>query len=240
MVTVKQVETPVQARHAAQTPADGEPIRRQGRPKSTSRRALEVVALRLFTERGFDETTVDHIAAAAGVGRRTFFRYFDSKTAVLWNTFDLEVDAIRRLLADSPEDLGMMDAIRTAVVAANHYHADDVPELRARMNLISSVPALQANATLHYAAWEDAIVDFAAGRCGQPADSLYPLAVGRATLAVCRAAFDRWVARADADLQIYLDAALRAMTDGFSPQAMTAEPSPPRAGITKRTARRRH
>jgi len=234
MVTVKQMES----RHGAQESAEGEPSR-LGRPRSTSRRELEVVALRLFTERGFDETTVDQIAAAAGVGRRTFFRYFDSKTAVLWNTFDLEVDAIRRLLADSPGELGMMGAIRQAVVAANHYHADDVPELRARMNLISSVPALQANATLHYAAWEDAVVEFAAKSCGQPADSLYPLAVGRATLAVCRAAFDRWVARADADLQIYLDAALRAMAIGFTPQAMTAEPSPEPATPPKRTPRKR-
>ena len=75
----------------------------------------------------------------------------------------------------------MMDAIRRAVVAANHYGPQDVPELRMRMNLIGNVPALQSSAALHYDAWERAISDFAATRTGQPADSLYPLAVGRAT-----------------------------------------------------------
>jgi 2-(1,2-epoxy-1,2-dihydrophenyl)acetyl-CoA isomerase len=117
----------------------------------------------------------------------------------------------------------MMDAIRRAVVAANHYRAEDVPELRARMNLIISVPALQASAAMRYDAWERAISDFAATRIGQPAGSLYPLAVGRATLAVCRAAYDRWCARADADLTVYLDAAVAALAAGFPPALLGAE-----------------
>ncbi len=93
-----------------------------------------------------------------------------------------------------------MDAVRTAVLAVNHYGAADVPELRARMSLISATPELAAAAALHYDAWERAIIDFVAARSRQPADSLYPLAVGRATLATCRAAYERWAARADADL----------------------------------------
>ena len=40
----------------------------------TSRAELERAAFTLFTENGFDETTVDDIAVAAGIGRRTFFR----------------------------------------------------------------------------------------------------------------------------------------------------------------------
>jgi hypothetical protein len=73
---------------------------------------------------------------------------------------------------------------------------------------------------------ERAISDFAARRVGQPADSLYPLAVGRATLAACRAAYDRWVARADANLTVYLDAALAALAAGFTDRIFTAEPAP--------------
>jgi hypothetical protein len=85
------------------------------------------------------------------------------------------------------------------------------------MSLISSVPALQASAAHHYDAWERAVIEFAAARLGQPADALDPMAVGRATLAVCRAAYDRWVDRADADLTVYLDRALRALAAGFAP-----------------------
>src|SRR6185312_14740454 len=197
---------------------------RRGRPPGTSRRELELIALRLFTEQGFDNTTIEQIAAEAGVSKRTFFRYFGSKTSVLWSEFDHEVDVIRAALAGVPAGVPMMDAIRRAVVAANHYGPQDVPELRMRMNLIGTVPALQSSAAVHYDAWERAISDFAATRTGQPADSLYPLAVGRATLAACRAAYDRWSARADADLTFYLDAALAALAAGFRDDVITTEP----------------
>jgi mycofactocin system transcriptional regulator len=195
---------------------------RRGRPPGTSRRELELIALRLFTNQGFDATTIEQIAAEAGVSKRTFFRYFSSKASVLWSEFDHEVGTIRAALAQVPAEVPMMAAIRQAVVTANHYGPPDVPELRLRMNLIGTVPALQSSAAVHYGAWEQAISDFVAARIGQPADSLYPLAVGRATLAACRAAYDRWSARADADLTYYLDAALAALAAGFEPAVLQA------------------
>jgi mycofactocin system transcriptional regulator len=195
---------------------------RRGRPPGTSRRALELIALRLFADQGFDHTTIEQISAEAGVSKRTFFRYFSSKTSVLWSEFDSEVGTIRTALAGVPAGVPMMDAIRRAVVAANHYGAADVPELRMRMNLIGSVPALQSSAAVHYDAWERAISDFAAARLGQPAESLYPLAIGRTTLAACRAAYDRWSVRADADLTFYLDAALTALAAGFEADTVRA------------------
>ncbi|MDQ2875031.1 MAG: mycofactocin system transcriptional regulator [Actinomycetota bacterium] len=195
---------------------------RRGRPPGTSRRELELIALRLFTDQGFEATTIEQIAAEAGVSKRTFFRYFSSKGSVLWSEFDHEVGTIRAALAQVPAEVPMMDAIRRAVVAANHYGPPHVPELRLRMNLIGTVPALQSSAAVHYGAWEQAISDFAATRIGQPAGSLYPLAVGRATLAACRAAYDRWSARADADLTFYLDATLAALAAGFDPAVIRA------------------
>jgi TetR/AcrR family transcriptional regulator, regulator of mycofactocin system len=200
---------------------------RRGRPPGTSARDLEVISLRLFSEIGFEDTTVERIAAAAGVSRRTFFRYFESKADVLWHAFDGEVRALRAALAEVPGDVPVMTAIRRAVVGVNRYGADDVPELRTRMSLIASVPALAASAAHHYDAWERAVSEFAAGRLGQPADSLYPLAIGRATLAVCRSAYDRWAERADADLTVYLDQALRALATGFDPADLSEGDSRP-------------
>jgi mycofactocin system transcriptional regulator len=199
-------------------------VARRGRPPGTSARALELIALRLFAEQGFDETTVDQIADVAGVSRRTFFRYFDSKTSVLWSDFDREVAHLRETLATMADELSVMEAVRRAVISVNHYGPADVSELRARMNLIGSAPELAASAAVRYDAWERAIIDFVAGRTGQPSDSLYPLAVGHATLATCRAAYERWAARADADLTVYLDAALRALAAGFADDQFVAEP----------------
>ena len=189
---------------------------RRGRPPGTSARALEVIALDLFSRHGFEATTIDQIAAVAGVSKRTFFRYFDTKADVLWHAFDAEVENIRHTLAEVPDDRPVMDAVRQAVLQVNHYRAEDVPELRTRMNLIGSVPELGASAAVHYDAWERAVSTFVAARTGREEQSLYPLTVGRVTLAACRAAYEQWAARADADLTVYLDAALRALAGGFS------------------------
>jgi TetR/AcrR family transcriptional regulator, regulator of mycofactocin system len=212
---------------AADSREQGPSGHRRGRPPGTSARELELISLRLFTEVGFEDTTVERIAAEAGVSRRTFFRYFESKADVLWHAFDGEVTALRAAFSAVPDAIPLTEAIRQVVVGANRYRAEDVPELRTRINLISSEPALQASAAHHYDAWERAVTEFAAFRLGQPADSLYPLAIGRATLAVCRAAYDLWVARAtgdraDADLTVYLDQALRALAAGFAADARSS------------------
>ena len=190
--------------------------RPRGRPLGTSARELELVALRFFTQYGFDDTTVEQIASGAGVSRRTFFRYYDSKAAVLWHEFDREVEALRLAFEAFPSDRPMMSAIRDVVVGVNRYRAEDVPELRMRINLIGAVPALQASASPHYDAWERAVSEFAARRLDTAPTALVPLAVGRATLATCRASFDHWVRRADADLTVYLDRALTALAAGFA------------------------
>jgi mycofactocin system transcriptional regulator len=182
---------------------------------------------------GFDNTTIEQITAEAGVSERTFFRYFSSKASVLWTEFEAEVAVIRDALARVPDDVPMMDAIRRAVVSANRYQASDLPELRLRMSLIASAPALWSSAAEHYDAWERVISEFAARRLGRPADSLYPLAVGRAVLATCRAAYDRWSARADADLPGYLDTALAALACGFSPQALEFTEKPRKSHSTQ-------
>ncbi|WP_228001216.1 mycofactocin system transcriptional regulator [Nocardia australiensis] len=187
----------------------------RGRPRGTDKRQLELIAMRLFTEQGFDETTVEQIAAAAGISGRTFFRYFPTKAEVLWSQFDEEVTALHAAFATVPDDVAMMTAVRRVVVNANRYRAEDVPELRTRMHLIGAVPALAATAGPHYDAWERAVSAFAARRLGQPEDALIPLAVGRTTLAAARAAFDAWLARADADLTVYLDEALVGLARGF-------------------------
>jgi mycofactocin system transcriptional regulator len=202
------------------------PETRRGRPPSTSARELELIALRLFAERGYDETTVDQIAREAGVSRRTFFRYFDAKSGVLWHAFDDEVANLRSVLATLPTELPVLVAVRRAVLAVNHYSADDIPELRARMTLISTSQELAASAATHYDAWERAISEFVGQRTRQPPESLYPLTVGRVTLAACRAAYERWAELADADLRHYLDAALVAVVLGPEPSGKRRRPRP--------------
>ncbi|MGH9079898.1 MAG: TetR family transcriptional regulator, partial [Acidimicrobiales bacterium] len=63
----------------------------RGRRPSTTRAEVARAALDLFSRQGYDQTTVSEIAAAVGVSRRTFFRYYDSKRDVVWGEFDTEL-----------------------------------------------------------------------------------------------------------------------------------------------------
>src|SRR5215208_2977879 len=70
-----------------------------GRPRTTSRDEVQRVALALFAERGFEETTLDDVAAAVGVSRRTLFRYYPSKNDIVWGEFGEQLKGLRSGLA---------------------------------------------------------------------------------------------------------------------------------------------
>ena len=188
---------------------------RTGRPPVTSRWELECVALDLFSERGFEATTVDDIAAAAGIGRRTFFRYYPSKNDVVWGDFEAGLGRLRARLAAVPDTTPMFTALRTEVLAFNRVDDAEEPRHRERMALILRVPALQAHSTLRYAAWREVVAEHAARRAGLPIDALLPQSVAHSALGACLAAYDAWLARPDAVLLDLLDASLRLLEEGF-------------------------
>jgi TetR/AcrR family transcriptional regulator, regulator of mycofactocin system len=180
-----------------------------GRRRATTRAELEAVAFGLFDRQGFEETTVDDIAVAAGIGRRTFFRYFPSKNDVPWGDFDAELDRMRARLAAFPPGRPLMDALREAIVDFNRIAPDQVAQHRRRMRLILGVPAVKAHSTLRFAAWRQVVAEFAAGRLGQPAATLVPQAIAHAVLGVATAAYEQWLEHEGADLGELLDAAMR-------------------------------
>jgi AcrR family transcriptional regulator len=77
---------------------------RRERKKQETRDALESTALRLFQRKGYDETTIEDITDAVDVSARTFFRYFDSKEAVLFSDWRSSVDSISELIATRPPE----------------------------------------------------------------------------------------------------------------------------------------
>jgi mycofactocin system transcriptional regulator len=170
----------------------------------TSRADLERIALDLFLRHGFQETTVDDIAAAAGIARRTFFGYYSSKNDVVWGDFDALLRGMEDWLAGTADDVPLLDALTDAVVRFNDLPPEAVPAHRRRMSLILHVPALQAHSTLRYADWRGVVARFAAGRLGQPVDGLLPQLIGHLALGSAVAAYDRWLADDGADLAALL------------------------------------
>ncbi|MGE4424825.1 MAG: mycofactocin system transcriptional regulator [Solirubrobacteraceae bacterium] len=186
------------------------PPARPGRPASTSAERITSVALELFDRDGYDATTVDAIAAAAGIGRRTLFRYYPSKHDIVWGDFRTHVQRFRDHLAAAPPDTPLMTVIRRAVVAFNDYGPDAMPELRVRMRLITTVPALQAHAMLRHREWCDAIAEFVARHTDDDPDALRPTTVAQACLGASTAAFRVWIERGGEVLEL-LDEAYRVL-----------------------------
>lgn len=192
---------------------DGSAPARAGRRPSTSHAELSHIAIRLFVERGFDETTVDDIAAEAGIGRRTFFRYFPSKNDLPWGDFDGLLRQMRDFLGRTPDDVPLMSAIGQAVLRFNELPPEEVPNHRRRMRLLLEVPTLLAHSTLRYAAWREVVSEFVARRRGLAVDDLVPRAAGWAVLGVCLAAYEKWLRDDDADLGTLLEEAVGLLGD---------------------------
>jgi mycofactocin system transcriptional regulator len=186
-----------------------------GRRRATSRADLEQVAFTLFTARGFDATTVDEIAAAAGIGRRTFFRYFPSKNDVPWGAFEDELERMRVRLKACPPEVPLMDAIRLALIDFNRVAPAQVPLHRRRMELILRVPTLLAHSTLRFTAWRAVVAEFVAERTGHRPDDLAPQAIAHAVLGVSVAAYEHWLDDPAADLGALLDNAMRELGSAF-------------------------
>jgi len=179
----------------------------QGRPAVTSKGELELLALELFAERGFEQTTVDDLAEAAGIGRRTFFRYFASKNDVVYGDFDAALGELRARLAATPEEVPLWDGIRDAVLAFNALPPGAEPQHRVRMSLVLHTPALQAHSTLRYAGWRAVIAEHAAPRLGVAVDALEAQLVAHQALACAVTAYEQWLARPGTDLAALLDQA---------------------------------
>ena len=192
----------------------------RGRRPSTTREDVARVALDLFNRQGYDETTVDQIAAAVGVSRRTFFRYYESKRDVVWGEFDAELVRLHDQLDGAPPDRPMMDVLRLAVIATNRFGAGELDELRIRIGLIGTVPTLVAHSAVRYAEWCQVVAGFVARRWGRRPDSLGPQTVARAALGAAMAAFSCWAEGADDDLPAVVDRAFRLLASGFDEEPL--------------------
>lgn len=184
-----------------------------GRPRTTSRDEVQRVALALFAERGFEETTLDEVAAAVGVSRRTLFRYYPSKNDIVWGEFSEQLEGLRARFAAAEPDEPLMEVVRRAVVAFNDYGDQD--ELRIRMALITSVPALQGHSMLRYRDWCDVVAEFVAARLRARMDDHLPQVIANAALGTAMATYRHWITHPGADLLAELDEAFRLLAAGF-------------------------
>lgn len=169
------------------------PQARAGRRRSTSPHHITDVAIDLFAARGFTEVSVDDVAQAAGIGRRTVFRYYASKNAIPWGDFDAHLQQLRDLLDGIEPNAPIGDALRSALLAFNTFDAGETARHRRRMRVILQTDELQAYSMTMYAGWRSVIADFVARRGGTDATDLRPQTVAWMMLGVALSAYERWL-----------------------------------------------
>ena len=182
-----------------------------GRPAATTHDAIADAAFALFAERGFTNVTLDDIARAVGVGRRTLFRYYASKNDIPWGRFDESLVDFRASLAETPRGMPLAEAIRDAVVQFNFLDPHAVEQHRLRMGLILTTPELQAHSVHRYAAWRRVVAEFVAERLGGAPGDLLPQSFAQVSLALAVTAYEHWLVDHDAELEDLIVEAFGAM-----------------------------
>jgi len=198
-----------------------EPPVRVGRRPSTTRASISHAGLALFAANGFEETSVEQIAEAAGISRRTLFRYFSSKNDVPWGDFDAELARMRTFLAELPQGMPLAEELGMALVDFNTFPPEEAPWHRRRMALLFEVPALQAHSVLKYAGWRRVVAEHVAARLGLGAEEHLPRSVAWISLGVAIAAYEQWLADDSLDLSQLLQAGSDLLVQGLQPMRST-------------------
>lgn len=169
------------------------PQSRVGRRRSTTPQHITDIAIELFTTHGFAEVSVDDVAQAAGISRRTLFRYYASKNAILWGDFGTHLAHLENLLAAVGPRVRLGAALRGALLDFNTFDECETAVHRQRMRVILQTAELQAYSMTMYAGWREVIAGFVAQRLHLKTDDPLPRTVAWTMLGVALSAYEHWL-----------------------------------------------
>jgi AcrR family transcriptional regulator len=160
-----------------------------------NRAALLRAAVELFHETGFDETTVEQIAARAGVAPRTFFHHFPSKEDVLFEGYAARLQDATRRFREGSRSRSLWSGLREGADAVADSILDDPARYLERARLYDEVPALRARLLRINEEWIDAMAGAIADRLdADPATDVRPRLAATLLNGANRAAIAVWVA----------------------------------------------
>jgi AcrR family transcriptional regulator len=163
-----------------------------GRWAPDARGRLLAAAFDLFSERGFENVTVEEIAQRAGLTERTFFRYFGDKREVLFWGAQLLQDLLVQGVDNAPEQLKPLEAVEFALLRAAEEFFDGRHEFaRHRQSIVASNPELQERELIKLASLASALAQALARRhVSEPTATL----AAELGIVVFKTAFGVWVA----------------------------------------------
>ncbi|MFE2262268.1 TetR family transcriptional regulator [Streptomyces griseosporeus] len=194
-----------------------------GRPPM--REALVAAAFRLFLERGYEQTTVDDIVALAGVGRRSFFRYFPSKEDVVFPDHERCLADMTAFLAASGEEHEPLARVCDAARLVMRLYTENPAFSVQRYRLTKQVPGLRAYELSVVWRYERAFAEYLRGRfAGRPDGTLRADVIAAAVVAAHNNALRSWLrSDGEGDASDAVDRALGYVQSAFGEPA----PAPP-------------
>jgi len=156
---------------------------------------LEQAALDLYTEHGYEQTTVTEIAEQAGLTERTFFRYFADKREVLFGLQDDLLKTCLRVIEAAPKTATPIEMIMSAMEALVPMFQERHEIIRQRQFVIAANPPLRERELLKFAIFTNAMAD--ALRERGIGDTGVNLAANTGAM-VFMTAYDRWAAEPEA------------------------------------------
>ncbi|HEX4491489.1 MAG TPA: TetR family transcriptional regulator [Acidimicrobiia bacterium] len=189
------------------------------RKKERTREALEAAALDLFERKGFDHTTVEEIADACDVSRRTFFRYFASKEEAFAGDKAEKSALVASLLAARPADEAPLESVRFVVRNFCAQMGRDKEATLRRLRIAAASHDLHQLQVESYDERTDGLVDALVARNGSPVDPetrLQMRLVIGAAMVVMRSAAEQWLASdGGGDLEDIVDRGFDLLAAGF-------------------------
>jgi AcrR family transcriptional regulator len=162
------------------------------RTRRAVRAELAAVALELFAERGFEETTVEEIARAAGLTKRSFFRYFPSKEDAVFEGVDVTGEKVVRDLLARPAGEDPWQSLR-AVLLESERQIHSSGRAVAGLKLIESTPALRARVHEKRSLWRQRVSETLRERSGAELDTFTTDLLTNAATAALDTASQAWL-----------------------------------------------
>ncbi|WP_405391237.1 TetR family transcriptional regulator [Streptomyces sp. NBC_01102] len=163
------------------------------RKKEATRQAVHEATLRLTVEHGFDHVTVEAVADAAGISRRTFSNYFTNKEDALLYGEEQHIRALVLAVRDRPAEEHAWTALRAAAADFSRRIAPPEREWAVRTRLAMRHPSLLARQLANHAALERDLAEAVASRQGPVAGDVRPLVLAAAFLSSLRIAMRLWI-----------------------------------------------
>jgi AcrR family transcriptional regulator len=186
------------------------------RTRAAMRAEVADIAFRLFTEQGFEKTTVEQIAAEAGLSRTTFFRYFGTKEEVVLGRMAEVGHEVAAALAARPDNERPWDSLRRALDVVTQTDPGDPDRSRNLIRLLSDACVLMTRQWDKAEGWQSLLAPEVSRRLGgsTPGNDLRAWALAASAIACLNAAIDAWMADdGKTPLSALLDQAMGALSE---------------------------